>query len=164
MEKWYLIQSKSRKEETAREYLTRKGVEIYFPLMESVVIRGGASLKILKPLFPSYLFGRFKLNEKYALVKYGHGVKEIVGFGGYPLPVPDEIIETIRTRGGGGNIIRKARRFRKGDLVAINAGPFKDITGVFDHWVSDTERICILLNCIGYGPRIDVHYSLAVQD
>lgn len=161
MEKWYLIQSKPRKEEIAREYLSRKGVEIYFPLMERVVVRSGAAAKVLKPLFPSYLFGKFELHEKHALVKYGIGVREIVSFGDYPLPVPDDIIEAIRERACGGDIIRKARRFAKGDLVVISAGPFRNITGVFDHWISDTERICILLNCIGYGPRIDIHYSLA---
>lgn len=161
MEKWYLIQSKPHREEIAHSYLTSKGIEIYFPLMEKVIIRNGAAVKRLKPLFPSYLFGRFDLSSKYALVRFGHGVREIVGFGDYPLPVPEDIIEAIRVRAGGGNIIRKARRFAKGDQVAINAGPFRNMTGIFDHWVSDTERVCILLNCIGYGPRIDVHYSLA---
>lgn len=161
MQKWYLIQSKPRREEGAGEYLSRKGIEIYFPLMERVVVRNGSSSTALKPLFPSYLFGKFELHEKYALVKYGHGVSRIVGFGDYPLPVPDEIIEAIRVRAGGGNVIRKARRFAKGDVVAINSGPFRNITGVFDHWISDSERICILLNCIGYGPRMEVHYSQA---
>ncbi len=161
MEKWYLIRSKPHGEEKARGYLAGKGIEIYFPLMEKVIVRRGAAVKILKPLFPSYIFGRFDLNEKYPLVRYGHGVREIVGFGDYPLPVPESIIEAIRARAGGGSVIRKARQFAKGDAVAINAGPFRNLTGIFDHWVSDTERVCILLNCIGYGPRIDVHYSLA---
>jgi len=161
MEKWYLIQSKPHKEEGAGEYLSRKGIEIYLPLMERVVVRNGSSSLALRPLFPSYLFGKFDLHEKYALVKYGHGVRQVIGFGDYPLSVPDEIIEAIRARAGGGNIIRKARRFKKGDIVALTSGPFRNITGVFDHWISDSERICILLNCIGYGPRMEVHYSQA---
>jgi transcriptional antiterminator RfaH len=161
MENWYLIQSKPRKEELATNYLREKGIEIYFPMMEQVVTRNGAFAKTVKPLFPSYIFGKFDVNEKYSLVQWGHGVREIVSFGSYPLPVPFQIIETIKGRANGGSIIKKARRFRKGDQVAITAGPFRNITGIFEHWISDTERICILLNCIGYGARVDVHYSLA---
>ncbi len=161
MENWYLIRCKPRKEAVAISYLTDKNVEIYFPMMERLMMRKGAFTKLLKPLFPSYMFGKFDVNEKYSLVQWGHGVKEIVSFGHYPLPVPCHIIETIKTRAEGGNIIKKARRFKKGDQVEITAGPFRSLTGIFDHWISDTERICILLNCIRYGARVDVHYSLA---
>ncbi len=161
MENWYLIRCKARKQAVAMSYLRDKGIEIYFPMMEQLIVRNGSASKLLKPLFPSYMFGKFDLNEKYALVQWGHGVREIVSFGNYPLPVPSYIIETIKRRAEGGNVIKKARRFKKGDQLAITAGPFRNITGIFEHWISDTERICILLNCIGYGARVDVHYSLA---
>ena len=161
MENWYLIRCKPRKEAVAITYLRDKNVEVYFPMMEQLVMRKCAISRLLKPLFPSYIFGKFDVNEKYSLVQWGHGVREIVSFGSYPLPVPLQIIEAIKSRADGGNIIKKARRFEKGDQVTITAGPFRNLTGIFDHWVSDTERICILLNYMRYGARVDIHYSLA---
>lgn len=161
MRKWYLIRTKPRSEEIAGSYLAGKAIETYLPLMEQMTVRKGAMNKALKPLFPSYVFARFELNSDFALVNWAHGVREIVSFGGNILPVPDYIIEAIKNRAEGGAVIKKARRFSKGDRVAIAAGPLKDFIGVFDHWVSASERVCILLNSIGYGPRVEVHYSLA---
>lgn len=86
MENWYLVRCKPRKEGVAISYLRDKGVETYFPMMEQLIIRNGSVSKLLKPLFPSYMFGKFDLNEKYSLVQWGHGVKEIVSFGNYPCP------------------------------------------------------------------------------
>jgi hypothetical protein len=36
----------------------------------------------------------------------------------------------------------------------------KDLLGIFDRWVSDSERVRVLLNLVGYRPAVEMHYSL----
>ena len=157
---WYVIQTKPKKEEEAKSYLSTKGVEIFNPLLESFVLRNGRMSKELKPLFPNYIFGRFDLNQDFLLVRWARGVKKILGFGGSFTPVSEEVIELIKKRTDNNGIVRETYRFEPNDLVRIKAGPLKDLLGIFDRWVSDSERVRILLNLIGYQPAVELHYSM----
>ena len=157
---WYVIQTKTKKEIEAKSYLTMKGVEIFCPSMEIVSARGGRLVSEQQALFPGYLFGRFNLLEDYSLVRWGRGVKNIVGFGAGPVPVADEVIALIRGRARGGEFVKKACSFETNDVVRVRSGPMKDLLGIFDRWVSDTERVRIMLNLVGYRPSVELHYSL----
>src|SRR4030043_2066785 len=98
MNLWYVIQTKPKKEQKADSYLSTKGVEIFSPLIEAFSMRNGRVGKELKPLFPGYIFGNFDLDQNYPLVRWAKGVKSVLGFGGYPTPIPDEVVEIIRER------------------------------------------------------------------
>jgi len=157
---WYVIQTKTKKELEAKSYLSMKGVEVFSPTMEIVSARGGKMVSEQRALFPGYLFGRFNLLEDYSLVRWGRGVRKLVGFGAEPLPVADEVIELIRNRTQGGELVKKACSFEPNDLVRVRSGPMKDLLGVFERWVSDSERVRVLLNLVGYRPAVELHYSL----
>jgi transcriptional antiterminator RfaH len=160
MNLWYVIQTKPKKEEEASSYLLPKGVEIFHPLMESFAPRNGGIVKELKPLFPGYIFGKFDLDKDFTLVRWGRGVKKILGFGDYPTPVSEEVIALIKQRADIHGIVKKTCHFEPHDLVRIKSGHLKDLLGVFDRWVSDSERVRILMNLIGYQPAIEMHYSM----
>jgi len=160
MRNWYVIQTKPKKEEEANSYLLTKGVEIFSPLIETFVPRNGKMSKELKPLFPSYIFGKFELEQDYPLVRWARGVKKVLGFGGYPTSVSEEVIEMIRKRTDDSGVVRKTNQFKFNDMVRIKSGPLKDLSGIFERWVSDSERVRILLNLIGYQPAIEIHCSL----
>ena len=155
-----MIQTKPKKEEEANSYLLTKGVEIFSPLIETFVPRNGKMSKELKPLFPSYIFGKFELEQDYPLVRWARGVKKVLGFGGYPTSVSEEVIEMIRKRTDDSGVVRKTNQFKFNDMVRIKSGPLKDLSGIFERWVSDSERVRILLNLIGYQPAIEIHCSL----
>jgi transcriptional antiterminator RfaH len=158
---WYVIQTKPKKEEEARSYLSTKGLEIFNPLMESFVIRNGKINKENKPLFPGYMFGKFDLEQDYALVRWGRGVKKVLSLGGgYPTPVSHEVVEIIKKRTDSHGIVRKTYHFEANDRIRIKSGPMKDLLGIFERWVSDTDRVRILLNLIGYQPEVELHYSM----
>mgnify|MGYP005832789553 CR=1 FL=1 len=160
MNLWYVIQTKPKKEKEAASYLAPKGVEILNPLMEDFSVGIGRVERSAKPLFPGYIFGRFDLEVDYPLVRWGKGVKKVLGFGGYPVPLAEEVIEIIRSRMGPDGVVRKNRDFRQNDVIRITAGPLKDLLGIFDRWVSATERVRILLSLVGYQPVVEVHYSV----
>ena len=160
MNLWYVIQTKPKKEGEATNYLSTKGVEIFSPLMETFSTRNGRMNKEFKPLFPSYIFGKFDLYQNYPLVRWARGVKKVLGFGGYPIPVSEEVIETIKGRTDSDGVVRKTYHFEPNDVIRIKSGPLKDLLGIFDRWVSDSERVRILLNLIGYQPAVELHYSM----
>lgn len=157
---WYVIQTKPKKEEEAKSYLSTKGVEVFSPLMETFVSRNGRMNQELKTLFPNYIFARFELEKNYPLVRWARGVKRVLGFGGYPVPVSEEVVELIKTRADANGIVRKIHTFKPNDVVRITSGPLKELLGIFDRWVSDSERVRILLNLIGYQPAVEIHYSM----
>ena len=75
MNLWYVIQTKPKKEEEAKSYLSTKGVEVFSPLMENFLLRNGRMNKELKPLFPGYIFGKFDLEQNYPLVRWAKGTR-----------------------------------------------------------------------------------------
>lgn len=157
---WYVIQTKPKKEGEAKSYLSTKGVEVFNPLIETFATRNGRMNKELKPLFPGYIFGKFDLEQNYPLVRWGKGVKCILGFGGYPTSVSEEVVEIIKGRTDAQGIVTIGHHYKPNDVVRIKTGPMKDLLGMFDRWVSNSERVKILLNLIGYQPIIEMHYSL----
>ena len=160
MNLWYVIQTKPKKEEEVRSYLSTKGVEVFNPLLETFTPRNGGMNKEFKPLFSNYIFGRFDLYQDYPLVRWARGVRKVLSFGGYPTPVAEEVIEVIKRRTDNNGIMREKYYFEPNDLVRIKAGPLKDLLGIFDRWVSDNERVRVLLNLVGYQPSIELHYSI----
>ncbi len=157
---WYVIQTKPKKEGEATNYLTTKGVDIFGPKIEAFSLRAGKMVKEMKPLFPGYLFGKFDLKQDYPLVRWGRGVRNILGFGEYPIPVSEEVIQIIKNRVDRDGVVRKTVHFKPNDLVRIKSGALKDLIGIFDRWVSDSERVRILMNLIGYQPAIEMHCSM----
>ncbi len=160
MDLWYVIQTKPKKEEEAESYLSTRGVEMFGPLIETFALRNGGMTKALKPLFPGYLFGKFDLEQNYPLVRWARGVKKILGFGGYPTPISEEVVKIIKERTDDQGIVKVRHHFEPNDVVRIKTGPMKDLLGIFEGWVSHGERVRILLSLIGYQPMVEMHCSM----
>ena len=160
MNLWYVIQTKPKKEGEVSSYLSTKGVEMFSPLMETFSLKKGKENGEYKALFPSYIFGKFDLNQNYPLVRWARGVKKVLGFGGYPIPVSEEVIDVIKGRTDSDGIVRRISHFEPNDVVRINSGPLRDLLGIFERWVSDGERVRVLLNLIGYQPAVELHHSM----
>lgn len=160
MKNWYVIQTKPKKETEAESYLLTRGVEAFNPLMETFALRSGRTSKELKPLFPGYIFGKFDLDENYPLVRWARGVKKVLSFGGYPTPISEEAVEIIKERADTQGVVRLKHHFGADDVIRIKGGPLKDLLGIFERWISDSERVRILLNLMGYQPAIEIHYSM----
>jgi transcriptional antiterminator RfaH len=157
---WYVIQTKPKKENDAKSYLSMKGLEIFFPLMESFSQVNGRMRREVKPLFPNYVFGNFDPLRDFTLVKYGRGVNRIVSFGVDPTRISDAVIEEIKTRSDDTGLVRKQFNLQLNDPVRVKSGPFRDFLGIFEKWMPEKERVRILLNMIGYQPQVEMHYSM----
>jgi transcriptional antiterminator RfaH len=159
MLRWYVIQTKPKKEEVAALNLERESIEIFFPKMEAVSIIYGKSRKVIKALFPNYIFVHFDPFVSYPLVRWSRGVSRVLGFNGGPTPVDDQVIEIIKRRVDKNCVVRKALHFKTKDRIRIRSGPFRDLMGIFDRWGSDEGRVRVLLNLLNYDAKVELHYS-----
>lgn len=160
MNLWYVIQTKPKKEEEATSFLSLHGLEVFHPLIEAFILRSGKMIKVTQSLFPNYIFVRFDLYQSYALVRWARGVKKVLGFGDSPTAVSEGVIQIIKSRMDEDGVVRQKGHFKPNDLVRIKSGPLKDLVGIFDRWISGSERVRILMNLIGYQPEVELHYSM----
>jgi len=158
---WYVIQTKPKKEKEANSYLSLKGLEVFNPLLETYISRNGKMNRICASLFPGYVFGKFDYESDYGLVKWGRGVKKIVGFSdNQPSPISEEVVKEIKMRCGEDGFVKMNRHYHPNDHIRVKSGPFKDFLGIFETWVPEKERVRILLNLIGFQPQIELHVSM----
>lgn len=146
-ERWYAVQTKPRSEDEAVFWLQRRTpAPVFLPKVEALRRQYGKKVRLVEPLFPSYLFIRMQtVPEQWQTVKWTPGVRDILTCGGVPVPVPDEAIELLQARSQGG-VIRCDPQFPPGSSVRITHGPFAGLIGILDRPVSRLERVKVLIN------------------
>ena len=155
--RWYVVQSKLHHEDRVLDQLERQaGFECYFPRIEVYISKGGRRLKVIRPLFPRYLFVRLILPEEWKLVTYTRGVSTILGSWREPAFVPDEVIEAIRERESQKDRLINYYQFQPEEAVRVRSGPLRDLYGIFDRYVDDAGRVRVLLNFIGYQAPVEM--------
>lgn len=175
--RWYVVQTKPMSEDrVCRQFssgalhlndasagrwsqVTGQNIEAFCPKIKCMAAgrMDGDGVRY-KPLFPSYIFLRWDLGSpaNHRLVKYTRGVNKVLGDGETAVPIPDEVVEIIRSRANEGGIIEQ-RTFKAGDLVRVRRGYLKDLIGVLERPVSDSGRVAVLLNL--FNRQMRVHLS-----
>lgn len=161
---WYAIYTKAMAESRVGNNLRAWGLEIFAP---KIKVRHdnqftGKPVYMTRPLFPRYIFARFRLSGLMHKVTFTRGVQRIVSFGGHPVVTDQEIIELIRSQLDEQGYVRMDA-LRPGDKVAIKGGPFKDLVGIFDSSLKDHERVSILLTTVSFQNHIIVGRDLVVR-
>jgi len=158
---WFVVHTKPLQEETVALHLKRKGIESYAPEIETYTYNGLKKIKKTKFLFPNYLFAWCE-RKNLPQVCWTRGVKKVLWENNAPQPIADELIFSIKSLTNNHGLIRPARwgTYQKHDPVSITAGPFKDLYALFDHWESDKERVCLLLNLLNAQIRVSVPAAL----
>ena len=157
--KWFVVQTKPKHENRSLFHLKNKGLETYLPKMEVMTFHARRRSMIQKPLFPGYLFVRVNADRNLNKVRWTQGVTRILFNSLQPMPLGDEVIEEIRDMEDYDGIIRR-RPLQEHKKVRITRGPFKDITGTVVCWLSERERVKILLDVISYQASVELHPSL----
>jgi transcriptional antiterminator RfaH len=80
----------------------------------------------------------------------------VVGNREGPIPIPDEIIQQLRTREVGGFIELEKHGIepRVGDEIEVAEGALKGLRGVFQRELDDKERVMILLSYVSYQGQL----------
>jgi transcriptional antiterminator RfaH len=111
---------------------------------------------ITKPLFPRYIFARFKINDLYHKVRFTRGVSSVVSFGEEPTPIDEEVIALIQSHVKEDGFVRINEEIRPGDRVIVKDGPLKNFAGIFEREMKDTDRVRILLEVVSYQAHVEI--------
>jgi transcription antitermination factor NusG len=149
---WYLIRTKSGKEQYVHRELSRRLPETFMPMLETRSRRKNVSLV---PLFPQYLFARLELAAHYFEIRYMPGVVGFISTGGELLAVAQTIVDKIRSRCRDGVVQIARPPFLHGQHVRIISGPFREFDAIFEGYLSGTKRVAILIATVeGCGVRV----------
>lgn len=151
---WYAVRTHAQQEVRAEVNLNAWGVETFAPRMLKRRYSNGQQIKAIEPLFPRYIFARFKVNNLLHKVNLTRGVEYVVSLGGQPTQVEDQVIELIRERVGEDGCVRIDEQFKAGDLVIIKSGPLMGLKGVFERGMKNSDRVMLLLTAINYQNHI----------
>jgi len=162
---WYVVHTRPRQEERTNSNLLTLGIETLNPKLRVNKYNEftGALIPLVRSLFPGYIFARFAFSEFYQRVKFTRGVHSLICFNNEPTRVDEEIIGLVRSRLGNDGLVKTTDDFNAGDEVIIKEGRFKNLCGVFEREMSDTDRVQVLLNAVSFQAHMVVDRSLLTR-
>ncbi len=157
---WYAVQAKSHSEARALHHLTQKIIPAFLPLIEVIRRYRARRVARLEPLFPGYLFVQLEGMDcnpgPWNAVRWTPGVKSILGAEGSPMPVPDAVIDAIKTRVKELGFVRPGPPFEPNTRVLIRRGPLAGFEAVFERLLSSSGRVLVLMDLLGQQRRVQV--------
>lgn len=159
---WFLIHTNPKQEKRTTSNLRAWNVETFFPQIRDWHYNEftGERRPNVKPLFSRYIFARFDIDRLYHKVRYTRGVEGLVSFGDGPVEVDDQIIALIRSRVDENEFVKTEMDLQPGDVVMVMGGALKDLTGIFERGVKDSDRVVVLLNTLNYQARLQMDRRL----
>jgi len=149
MIRWYVMQSKPRKEIFLRERLQMQRIEVYLPSIRAKPVH--SRVRKEQPFFPSYLFIHVDLDQ-IPISEFGwiSGSIGLVCYGGEPAYVGDAMIREIQKQVDeiNGSADSYVDRLRPGDWAVIKDGPFAGYKAMFDCRLSGSDRARVLLELL----------------
>jgi transcription antitermination factor NusG len=150
--RWYACRTRARAEKRVQRLLTDRGVEAYLPRVQRERQWADRRTIVEFPLFPGYLFGRFRLDQLHPVLATT-GLTTVVHLAGRPAPIHDTEIENLR-RLTAGLVATKQQAepqpFREGEWVRVVDGPFQDLEGVVTE-LRGGRHVVAGLRAIGQG-------------
>jgi transcription antitermination factor NusG len=129
---WFAAQVSPQHETTVATILDHKGYQRFVPTYMARRQWSDRIKLIEKPLFEGYVFCRMT-EQSFGLVRTTPGVVRLVGFNGWPSPVPeDEIFALQKLIQSGIRAYPIAMHLKVGQRVEVTTGPLAGITGTFD--------------------------------
>lgn len=125
---WFAVFTVPQNEKSVVKHLSLREVESFLPTYETVrVWKNRQRMKIVLPLFPSYLFVHINSRERTKVLQ-SPGVLHIVGNGREHVPLPDAEIEFLRS-GLCRQRIEPYHELVVGEKVRIKGGVMQGVCG-----------------------------------
>ena len=146
---WILVYTKAKQERRANDNLLNQGFKTFLPLISSS--NRNQKSKLLKPVFPRYLFVQVDLmSENWISIRSSYGVSGIVMFGEEFTSIPPEIINSLKDRLNAEDIYEERVQvidYKKGDKLTIKQGKLAGIDAIFLSKKSK-DRVRLLLSLL----------------
>ncbi len=158
MQHWYAVHTKPHKECQVQAVLAARGIQVYLPLVPAPHLRNP---KAQNPYFPNYLFACTDLDVTgWWSLHYVPGARGLVMFGGTPASVDENFIQALRARLAETNLVyAHGDTLQAGDRVVITTGPLADMEAIFDHRLSPTGRVRVLIDLLARHTPVELDVS-----
>jgi transcription antitermination factor NusG len=152
--KWFAVFTVPQNERSVVRQLDLRQVESFLPTCETMrVWKNRQRVRIVNPLFPTYVFARIRANERAAILR-SPGVLRIVGNSHGPIPIPASEIDFLRS-----DFCRqRVEPFRElvvGEKVRIRSGSMQGVQGTLVRKKSGL-RFVLTLELINQHAAVEV--------
>ncbi|MBI4560978.1 MAG: UpxY family transcription antiterminator [Candidatus Rokubacteria bacterium] len=160
--RWYACRTRARAEKQVDRLFGQARLECYLPLVEHVRQWADRKKRVGFPLFPGYVFAHFTLSKIHDILRTP-GVVTIVRVNGYPTPIQEEELESIRRLVDGVNstglMPAPSDYLEVGQEVVVVDGPFRGMRGVLVE-VRGTARVTVRLSAIRQAVSVEMDRKL----
>jgi transcription antitermination factor NusG len=151
---WYAVFTVPQNEKSVAKHLHMRQVEYFLPTYEETRIwKNRQRVKIVLPLFPTYVFARISPSER-SRVLGAPGVLRIVGTSREPIPLPEGEIEFLRSE-----LCRtRSEPYRElivGQRVRVRSGIMRGVEGVLVR-KNNGSRFVITLELINLHAAVEL--------
>ncbi len=147
--RWFVVMTKPGKQEDVVKRLSGAGFDVFDPKLNQYSLK--RSQYVIRVLFPMYTFVKLDIEKDHRLIGYTRGVLRILGIGGVPHPINDDIVLRIKNSCDENGVINAKyteEEIKKGDKVRITSGPMEGIEAVVSGLYSDQQRVEILMDLL----------------
>lgn len=169
---WYVVHTYSGHESkvavTLKERVVASGhsdkvFKIFVPHQQKIVVSEGKKRTVDEKLFPGYLMILMTMNdESWYIVRSTPGVTGFVGMGSEPTPLPESEVRTLM-KFAKMEAPKFEAKFRVGDSVKVNDGPFKDFLGKVDEVNEEQGKVRVLVSVFGRETPLELDFAQVSQ-
>jgi len=163
--RWYVIHTYSGYEDAVAKSLKQrienlsmedKIFDVLVPKEKKIKIKDGKRKTVEEKIYPGYILVEMIVtDDSWYVVRNTPRVTGFIGAGTTPIPVKLEEIKSLKERIG----VKEPKykiEFKKGDLVKITDGPFKDLDGKVSDIDSERGKIKVLVNMFGRDTPVEL--------
>ena len=148
MKRWYVFYTKSRHEKKSKEFLEKRGFQVFLPLQQVMRQWSDRKKKVETALFNSYIFV-YESEDKIPDVLQTPGISWNIRYNDKPAFLRDDEMDIIQRFLSTGYFIEThdAPALRIGDIVEVIDGSLKGLKGNIVH-SSAGDKFSLLLESI----------------
>lgn len=149
-ERWYCVRSQPKKERLAAGVLAgRLQLEVFCPQVRfrRKTVRGAVWFQ--EAMFPGYFFVRFDMETMRRAVVHSQGVLTIPSFNERYVPIPEEVIESLRSEVGEDEAVDAGHPLEVGEETTVIEGSFQGIQVKVIRLLDGEDRVAVLMEMLG---------------
>ena len=150
--RWYVVHTQPQNELRAELNLRRQGFATHLRSRR----HSRRTEAVARTLFPRYLFAALDVaRDRWRAVQSTLGISHIVLAGDRPAPLPEGLVEEIRSRENesGVAVLGLPASIKPGSQVRLIDGAFADYRGIIERVAGD-RRVAVLLERLGREVRV----------
>lgn len=163
--RWYVLHTYSGYEDAVAKNLKQrvesldmedKIFNVLVPKEKKIKIKNGKKKIVEEKIYPGYVLVEMVVtDDSWYVVRNTPNVTGFVGSGTVPLPVSMEEIESLKSKIASEEP-KYTIEFRKGDLVKITDGPFKDSEGKVSETDKEKGKVKVMINMFGRDTPLEL--------